>query len=156
MSKNKDLRLNEPDIFPTNEVIAGVLGAGYGTYAKFLEGLTGLELENEWKYFAHCTKSWLARGQYRWTTMRGAKKEKVIYWLSACDGYFNVTVWFLGKNRMEILQSDVSEETKKIIRNAKVFGTNMNTFPVEFSPVTNEKLADIFTLIKYKKKMEAN
>ena len=154
--KNEDLRLKEQEIYPTDEVLKKVLGKNYEVYAKFKDEHKHLELEQVWTYYGHCTKSWLGKGQYKWTTMRGTNKEKTIYWLSVCDGYFNVTVWFLGKNRLEILQSDVSEDTKKLICSAKVFGNKMNTFPVEFKNITIDNLVDIYTLIKYKQKLEAN
>ena len=38
-----------------------------------------------------------AKGQCFWTTRRGTKKEKVLYWLYVYKGCFNVTVWFKEK-----------------------------------------------------------
>ena len=154
MSKHDNLRLREANVTPTSEVMRKVLGSSYDAYAAFQRELAGLELEQVWQYYMGCTKSWMARGQYKWTTPRGTNKEKTIYWLSVWDGYFKVTVWFLEKNRFEILKADVSEKTKQVIRGAKTLG-KMNTFPVEFDVTDAKPLADICELIKYKKRLEA-
>ena len=148
------LRLREPGTEPTDEVLKSILGASYGAYTTFLGALAGLELENEWKFYNCSCKSWLARGVYRWTTPRGAKKEKNLYWLSAWDGYFKVAVWFLDKNRGEVLKLNTSEQTKKLIRDAKTLG-KMMTFPVECDITTAGALADVYALIKCKKNLEA-
>jgi len=156
MTKHENLRLREAEITPTNEVMKKNIGASYDAYLKLQNALAGLDIQQEWMYYAGCTKSWLAKGQYKWTTPRGTNKEKTIYWLSAWDGFFKLTVWFLEDNRGEILKADVSETTKQLIRNGKMFGPKMRTFPVEFEITTADPLADIYTLIKCKKKLEAN
>ena len=102
-----------------------------------------------------CGKCWLAQGKYKWCTPRGAKKEKTIYWSAAWDKYFVVAIWFKEDNRPEILRADVSEKTKQLIRNGKMFGPKMRTFPVEFEVTDTGQIADICTLIKFKQKLEA-
>jgi hypothetical protein len=71
------------------------------------------------------------------------------------DGYFNIAIWFKEDNRMELLKADVTETTKQLIRKGKMFGPKMRTFPVEFEIKTAEQLADISTMIKLKKQLEA-
>jgi len=157
MDKEK-IRLTDPAVTPTTDVIKAALGNNsYSTYQKFLSGLADLEIENEWKYYPQpmCGKCWLAQGKYRWTTPRGAKKEKTIYWLSVWDGYFCIAVWFKEDNRAEALRSDVSEDTKKLIRAGKMFGPKMRTFPVEFEVRDTKQVADIFTMLRLKQKLEA-
>ena len=155
--KDEKIRLTDPEITPTPEVIEKAIGASYRAYQEFQKALVEFEIQHEWKYYPSpmCGKCWLARGQYRYTTPRGANKEKVIYWSSAWDGYFNVAIWFKEMNRAEILRADISDETRQLIRNAKVFGPKMQTFPVEFEVRNTEPLADIYTLIRYKKRLEA-
>jgi hypothetical protein len=155
--KDEKLRLRDPDIFPSTEVLAEVFGDSYGAYEVFRDALAGLDIELEWKYYPSpmCGKCWLAQGKYRYITPRGANKDKTIFWFSAWDGYFNVAIWFKEINRDEILRADVSDETKKLIRNAKLFSQKMRTFPLEFEVRTAEQLADIYTLIRYKKRLEA-
>lgn len=155
MSNPENLRLREKDVSPTKEVLQATFGKSYNAYGKFQEELANLEIKQEWQYYLGGSKAWMARGQYRWTTPRGTNKEKTLYWLSGWDGYFKVAVWFLDKNRMEVLKADVSEETKKLIRGTANFATKMATFPVEIDVCTPEQLLDIYELIKYKKKLEA-
>jgi len=152
----EELRLKDPNIFPTEEVLKDALGQSYGAYTTFLDGLGKLDLEQIWQFYpCVCGKAWMARGCYKWTTLRGANKEKNIYWLSAWDGYFNVAIWFKEINRVEILKANISEETKEFIRSAKMLGQKMKTFPVEFAIDATESLADIYELIKLKKRLEA-
>ena len=155
---DEKLRLRDPGITPTNQVLEEVLGKSYRAYEKFQSALPDLDIEHEWKYYPSpmCGKAWLAQGKFRWTTLRGTKKEKTIYWSSAWDGYFVVAIWFKEDNRAEILKADVSEETKQLIRKGKMFGPKMRTFPVEFEIIDAKQIADICTLIQYKKRLEAN
>ena len=155
--KDENLRLREPDIFPTEEVLGKVLGESYSAYEVFQDELPKLDIEHEWKYYPSpmCGKCWLARGMYRYTTPRGANKEKNLYWSSAWDKYFVVAIWFKEDNRDEILKSNVSEETKQLIRKGKMFGPKMRTFPVEFEITSSAQIADVCTLLRYKKRLEA-
>lgn len=154
MSKYDNLRLKECEEVPTYELLEKILGESFETYEIFQEALASFEIEQDWQYYACSCKSWMARGQYRWTTPRGTSKEKTIYWLSAWDGFFKVMIWFLEKNRNEILKENLSEETKQKICDAKTLG-KMNTFPLEFEMTSAKPLADIYSLIRCKKQLEA-
>jgi len=148
---HENLRLREP-VTPTDELLEQVLSGSYAAYEVFQEALPKLEIEQEWQWFpSH--KVWGARGWYNWTTLRGTRKEKTLYWLYVYEEYFTVSVWFKEKNRMEALKINVSEKTKQLILNAKTFG-KLPTFPVIFDVTTIEPLADIYTLIDCKKRIE--
>lgn len=153
MSSYENLRLKESEIVPTYELLEKILDSSFDTYKTFQDELADLQLEQEWKYYNCSCKSWMARGQYRWTTARGTNKEKTIYWLSAWDGYFKVVIWFLAKNRHEILKENLSKTIRQTILDAKTLG-KLNTFPVEFDVRTDEFLSDIYLLIKCKKELE--
>ena len=114
--------------------------------------MPGLEMEQEWQWYTP-HKAWFAKGQYFWTTLRGARKEKNLYWLYVYEGYFSVAVWFKEKNRAEALMADVRKKTKQLIRDAETMG-KMPTFPVVFDITTVEPLADIYVLLDCKKKLE--
>ena len=153
MKNHEKLQLRELEIMPTNEVLEQTLWDSFAAYKTFQDGLPDLEMEQEWQWYTP-HKAWFGRGQHRWTTKRGTKKEKTLYWLYVYDGYFSIAVWFLEKNRAEALKENVSEETKQLIRDAKTFG-KLQTFPVIFEMITNtEPLADIHTLIDCKKRIE--
>jgi len=152
MDKNENLRLRDPNITPTSELLERTLGGSYAAYEAFQDALPGLEIEQEWQWYTP-HKAWFAKGQHFWMSPRGTRKEKNLYWLHVFDGSFDVAVWFLEKNRIEILRADLSEETKRIIREAKTFG-KMATFPVVIKVTDIESLADVYTLIECKKRLE--
>jgi len=152
MNNNEKLRLRELKVPPTGEVLEQVLGDSYAAYETFQKALSGIDIVQEWQWYTP-HKAWFARGQYRWTTSRGTKKEKTLYWLHVFEGYFSVAVWFKEKNRMEALNADVSEKAKHMILDAKTMG-NVPTFPVVFDITTAESLADIYGLINHKKIIE--
>ena len=152
MSNHEMLRLRDPQVTPTSDVLEGVLGDSYAAYEEFQDALPGLEIEQGWQWYTP-HKAWYAKGQHWWTTTRGTKKEKNLYWLHVFEGYFNVAIWFKEKNRMEILRADVSEKTKQLIQSAKTMG-KMATFPVMFEVTTSELPADIYTLLNCKKGLE--
>ena len=152
MNDHDNLRLRDPGATPTSELLEQTLGDSYAAYELLQEALPGLEIEQEWQWYTP-HKAWYAKGQHFWTTPRGTRKEKNLYWLHVFEGYFNVAVWFLEKNRAEILKANVSEQTKQLIREAKTMG-KMATFPVMFNVTTTEPLADIYELIDCKKRLE--
>jgi len=152
MDKHENLRLRDPEVTPTSELLEQTLGDSYTAYETFQEALPSLEIEQEWQWYTP-HKAWFARGQHFWTTSRGTKKEKNLYWLHVFEGSFDVAVWFLEKNRSEILRANVSEKTKHLIHEAKTFG-KMATFPVITEVTGARQLADIYTLIDCKKRLE--
>ena len=152
MEKHKDFWLREPGELPSNHTLERALGDSYPTYEIFQEALPQLDIEQEWQWYTPY-KAWFAKGQHWWTTARGTKKEKNLYWLYVYKGYFIVAVWFKEKNRNEILNADVSEKTRQLILNAETMG-KVPTFPVTFNITTTEPLADVYALIDCKKRLE--
>ena len=152
MDKHDTLQLRDQRVTPTSEVLELALGESYGAYTAFLDGLPGLEIAQEWQWYTP-HKAWFARGQHRWVTSRGTAKEKTLYWLHVFDGSFDVAVWFKEKNRMEALEANVSDKTQQLILDAGTMG-KMPTFPVVFEITTIKPLADVYTLIECKKRLE--
>jgi len=152
MNNHEKLQLREPEITPNSAILEQILGESYSAYQAFQKALPGLEIEQEWQWYKPY-KVWSAKGRHFWTTARGTKKEKVLYWLHVFEGYFSVAVWFKEKNRIEALKTDVSEKTKELICDANTMG-KLPTFPVMFDVSTDEPLADICRLIECKKRLE--
>ena len=152
MDKHENLQLREPEAPPTNEVLERILAGSYAAYEIFQEALPGFEIEQDWQWYTPY-KAWFAKGQHGWTTPRGARKEKNLYWLHVFEGYFSIAIWFKEKNREEILSADVSGKTKQRIQDAKTMG-KLPTFPVVFDIRTVEPLADIYALLDCKKRLE--
>ena len=67
--------------------------------------------------------------------------------------YLILWCFFARKNRTEVLRADISEKTKKLIRDAETMG-KLPTFPVVFDITTVEPLADIYLLLDCKKRIE--
>jgi len=153
MNEHKDVQLRDRETKPTDEMLKAVLARGsYNAYEALQEALPRLEIEQEWMWYTP-HKAWYAKGLYRWTTSRGTKKEKVLYWLYVFDGYFCVAVWFKEKNRAEILKADLRDETKKMIREAET-EMGMPTFSAMLKMTDGAVLDDIYALIECKKKLE--
>jgi len=152
MDNHEKLRLREPEVTPASEVLEQALGDSYAAYEAFQDALPNLEIEQEWQWYTPY-KAWFAKGQHFWTTPRGARKEKNLYWLHVYEGYFSVAVWFKERNRAEVLMADVSEKTKQLIRDAETMG-KLPTFPVVLDITTAEQLADIYALLDCKKRIE--
>jgi len=152
MDKHEMLRLKDPDMIPTSELLEYTLGDSYAAYEIFQEGLPGLEIEQEWQWYTP-HKAWFARGQHFWTSPRGAQKEKTLYWLHVYEGFFSVAVWFKEKNRMEAMKANVNDEARQLIRDAKTMG-KVPTFPVVLDVATAEPIANIYALIECKKRLE--
>ena len=152
MDNHENLRLRDPEVMPTSEILELTLGSGFPAYEAFQDALQELEIEQEWQWYTPY-KAWFAKGQHFWTTPRGTRKEKNLYWLHVYEGTFSVAVWFKEKNREEILYSNVSDKTKRLIQNAETMG-KMPTFPVVFDITADESLVDVCTLIECKKRLE--
>ena len=152
MESHDKLRLRDREVFPISEILEQTLGDSYCAYEVFQDSLPNLEIEQEWQWYTP-HKAWFARGQHFWTTPRGTKKEKTLYWLHVYEKCFSVVVWFKEKNREEILIADVSEQTKQLIRDTETMG-KVPTFPVIFDITTTEPFADIYTLLDCKKRLE--
>ena len=152
MNKNDKLQLRDPIITPDSGLLECILGESYAAYEALQNALPGMEMEQEWQWYTP-HKAWFAKGQHFWTTPRGTEKDKNLYWLHVFDGYFDVAVWFKEKNRIELLAADVSEKTKQLILETATFG-KVPTFPVVTTVKSTDALADVFTLIDWKKKLE--
>jgi hypothetical protein len=147
-----ELQLRERDVIPTSEVLEQVLGDNFFLYEIFQATLPDLEIEQNWQWYTP-HKSWYAKGQYFWTTQRGTKKEKNLYWLYIYRSYFVIAVWFKEKNRDEVLKADVSDKTKQLILNAKT-EMGLPTFPIMFKITNTNSFNDIYKLLEYKKSIE--
>ena len=152
MTNHADLRLRDPTAPPTSAELMQALGGSYGAYEIFQEALPSLEIEQSWQWYTPY-KAWFAKGQHSWTTPRGSRKEKNLYWLHVFEGYFSVAVWFKEKNRLEVMNTDVSDRTRQLIMDAETMG-KLPTFPVVLDITTAEPLEDVYTLLECKKRLE--
>lgn len=149
--KNDIQLLRDPNIQPTDDIIAEGLREANDAYVKFTADLPAYGITFlDFRYY-NDGKAWLSKGEYRRTTARGAIKTTPIFWLSIFDGFFKVSFFFSSDLRDELLSLKISEDAKKIIGNTKAMGKKMRLMPVIFDIIDVDQLSDIYELIKLKK-----
>jgi len=150
-SVNKQL-LRDPNIQPTDDVIAVALGEQYAAYTQFLDMLAGFGVTPQWRYY-NDGKAWLAKGLYKWKSVRGTDKEKTIFWLSVWDGFFRVSFFFAEKAQLGFQSLAVGENIKKMIEDAKPMG-KLKFFPLIFDVRSDELFDNLGVLIDYQKSIK--
>ena len=141
--------LRNPDIQPTNDVVAKALGEASNTYMKFINELASRDIQIEWRYY-NDGKAWLAKGLFKRIGVRGGLNETTIFWLSIWDGFFKVTFYIPEKARFDVLSLPIDDEIKSLIANSKQMG-KLKFFPLVFNLCTDEKLEMIYSLTDFKK-----
>ena len=148
---DKEQLLRDPEIQPTNEIIAEGLGEAYNAYTKFVKGLEqyGISLM-DWRFY-NDGKAWLSKGEYKWATARGTNKVKPIFWLSIWNGFFRVAFFFGFDIKNELLELSISQNTKELIENAEPMGKTMRFLPIVFDISNEEQPNDLYILSEFRK-----
>jgi len=81
--------LAEEAIYPSDEVLAIVLGEVYPAYQALCESLSAAQIGMEWRYY-NDGKAWLCKCTH---------KKKTVFWLSVWEGYFQTGFFFTEKTR---------------------------------------------------------
>jgi len=148
---NEQQLLRDPDIQPTSEIIAEGLGEAYKAYTKFIEGLEHYDITlMDWQFY-NDGKAWLSKGEYKWTTLRGANKVKPIFWLSVWNGFFRVSFFFGADLQEELSKLPISQNAKELICDAKPMGKTMRFVPVIFDVANEAQLSDLYILSEFRK-----
>ncbi|TDW13227.1 uncharacterized protein DUF3788 [Breznakia blatticola] len=143
--------LRDPNIKPTDELIADGLGEANNAYKKFIDDLKEQSVFlMDWRFY-NDGKAWLSKGEYKWITKRGTNKVKPIFWLSIWEGLFKVSFFFAEKTRDDLMRLPLSEDTKSLIKNTKPHGKSMQYLSVVFEVGNDTVLNDIYTLVKFRK-----
>lgn len=150
MNKTQPL-LRDAAVKPTAEIIANGLGAANTTYIKFVEELKkyGISLM-DWRYY-NDGKAWLSKGEYKWTTARGANKVKPLFWLSIWEESFKVSFNFSEKIRPALLSLPLSEAIKEIIHTTEPNGKTAKFLPVIIDITEDRQLNDVYVLAAFRK-----
>ena len=146
------LCLRDPETEPSDDILKLVLDKSYSAYEALLGSLSAWEIEQAWQWYTP-HKAWFAKGQHFWTTSRGTKKEKNLYWLHVYEGFFCLAIWFKEKNRDLLIEANVTETTRQLIKNAETAG-KIPTFPVVFTIYESEILKDVAIILEMKKQLE--
>ena len=144
--------LRDPDTKPTGDVLAQALAGANDAYVKFLSELENHDIELVWRYYTD-GKSWLAKGLYQWTGVRGGQKMMTVFWLSIWDGFFKVSIFVPEKSREDISRLLLTEEVKQMVADARQMGNRLKYFPLVFDMRSDGKFSVLFELIDFKKRI---
>lgn len=135
--------LNEPGIFPVEEVLKELLGGSYPVYAELMNIIAepAWGLVPEWHYYKD-GKAWLCKVVH---------KKKTIFWLSVWDKYFKTTFYFTEKNSPGISGLDIDEELKGNFTQSKHIG---KLIPLTVKVNRKEQLQDVLRIVEYKKNLK--
>jgi hypothetical protein len=103
--------LNDPELYPSDEVLALHLGRAKAAFAAMLEGNRSEhpDFEERWKFY-NDGKSWL---------FNVSRKKKTLFWLSVGKGFFRTTFYLGAKAEEALLGSSLPEEIKAQYREAE-------------------------------------
>ena len=135
MANEKPL-LNEPEIFPTNEILKETLKKSYTVFEELSAILTEQGLTFNWKYY-NDSKAWLCKVSF---------KKKTVFWLSAWNGFFKTSFFFLERHLEGIAALQMNENNFTI---EKEWG---KMIPLLFDISKSEQLADLLRVVEFKKK----
>ena len=138
-----ELVLIDKEIFPTEDIIFSHIGKTKTYWIALFEYLQSVhpDLTDEWRYYKD-GKSWL---------LKVTKKSKTVFWLSVNKNLFNLAFYFGGKAQQTLLESDISDDLRKLIVDAKKHG-KINGITLPMNKKKNLGLAK--ELIELKKKIK--
>lgn len=149
--KENEMLLRDAASKPTEKMIFEGLGDTSSVYREFIKQLEKQSITlMDWRFY-NDGKAWLTKGEYKWTTSRGTKKVKPIFWLSIWEGFFKVSFNFKAEIRAELLELALGKETKEMIRQVEVHGKKLKYIPIIFDVKASQQLADIYTIAEFRK-----
>ena len=146
-------QLRDPDLSPTDEIVAKALGEAYNAYMCFVRELVDHNIQLEWRYY-NDGKAWLGKGICRWTGIRGGQKETTVFWLSVWDGFFKVTIYIPEKYRADILSSLLDDKVRQLVEDSDQMGNKLKFFPLVFEMHSDEMFQSVFSLADFRKNIK--
>jgi len=100
--------LSDPNVFPTEEILASHLGKATPAFTQLFEfnHANFPDFAERWKYY-NDGKSWL---------MNVSRKKKTLFWLSVKDGAFRTTFYLNPKAAQRVPAARIPEELKNTFR----------------------------------------
>ena len=131
--------LNDPDVFPAEEVLEMVLDTKYPTFKEFISTAESEEFKliPNWRYY-NDGKAWLCKITF---------KKKTVVWLSVWPDCFKLGFYFTEKTGGGIPGLKIDDSIKEFYLNHKPIG---KLKPLVVEVKMKSQLVDINTLIKYK------
>jgi hypothetical protein len=135
--------LKDPDIFPDEIVLKGVLKSSYPVYQTFMTTVTGepFDLVPQWRFYKD-GGAWLCKVAF---------KKKTVFWLSIWDGFFKTTFYFTEKTGAGIAELNVDQKLKDIFNAGKWIG-KLKPLTVSFEHA--DQIDDLLRIVDYKKRIK--
>lgn len=152
MKTEKQQLLRNPDLYPAEDILESALKEATMAFRLFRKELENHQIELECRYYPD-GKAWLGKGLHKWVGTRGGQKITTVFWLSAWDGFFKVTVYLPENVRVAARVLPVDVETIEKISQAKSMG-KLRSFPIVFEIQNEEQLDGLFSLIEFKKTLK--
>lgn len=149
MEINKEQLLRNPDLQPTDDVIAKALGESNNAFIKFIHELASHDIHLDWHYY-NDGKAWLAKGLFKWTGVRGGQNETTVFWLSIWGSFFKVTINVPEKARADVLSLPLDNEVKLMIATSQQMG-KLKYCPIVFDLYSDEMFEVVFLLADFRK-----
>lgn len=130
--------LKDKNIFPTPEVLAGVLGTSYPAFEEFSASAATAGLTLEWNYY-NDGKVWLCKV---------LSKKKNLAWLIVSEGCFRTTSYFTEKHLDRIADLQITESIKEEFYQQKPSG---KLIPMSINITDKDQVKDALTMILFKK-----
>ncbi len=138
---NEQQALRDVEIYPSEAVLAEILGAALPAYHQLIDGLKEADVTTEWRYYKD-GKAWLLKAVY---------KKKTLLWLSVWSEYFKLSIYFTERARAGIADLLVTDELKTRAATAELRGKH---FVLVLDIDSEEQLDDVIHLVEYKKKLK--
>jgi hypothetical protein len=135
-------RLNDRDVFPTDEVLQDALGRRYAAYQALISSLTSPEygLTAEWRYYID--GKWLCKVCH---------KKKTIFWLSIWDKFIQITFYLMERHRDGISELAIDETLKSEFYQSEPVGTHL---PLVIRVTKKKQIQDVLAITRYKKSLK--
>lgn len=133
--------LKDKNIFPTPEVLAGVLGTSYPAFEEFSTSATAAGLTLEWNYY-NDGKVWLCKV---------LSKKKNLAWLIVSEGCFRTTSYFTEKHLDRIADLQITESIKEEFYRMKATG---KLIPMNVVITEKEQVKDALGMILFKRQLK--
>jgi Protein of unknown function (DUF3788) len=135
--------LNDKNQFPTEEILFAHLGKNKSLWIDLFRHIHQIypDFAEEWRYY-NDGKSWL---------LKVTRKKKTICWISILKNAFRMTCYFSDKAEKIILESELSEEYKRLFVEGKNYG-KIRGLTILFGKKEDLAMAKILLSVKEKLK----
>ena len=139
METINNVELNDPDIYPDDDVLKDVLGDGFEFYLNLLEIYREHGLELEWRFYKD-GGAWLCKV---------VQKKRTIVWMSAWKGFMQASVYMPVRLLDQLFELDLGEEVLHKLRNTRDVGKSK---PCIFDVTNREILEPLLMVMQFKMK----